>query len=73
MEIQTKEARIILAIEAIRTSKRLSQRSAAKIYKVPESTLRDRMAGRTYRPETKANGLKLTELKRKWFVGIYSN
>jgi hypothetical protein len=63
MEIQTKEARIILAIEAIRNSKSLSQRSAAKIYKVPLSTLSDRMAGRTYRPETKANGLKLTELE----------
>jgi DNA-binding transcriptional regulator YiaG len=51
MEIQTKEARIILAIEAIRTSKKLSQRSAAKIYKVPLLTLSDRMAGQTYRPE----------------------
>lgn len=65
MEIQTKEARIILAIEAIRMSKKLSQRSAAKIYKVPLSTLSDRMAGRTYRPETKANGLKLTELEEE--------
>jgi hypothetical protein len=35
MEIQTQEARIILAIEAIRLSKKLSQRSVAKIYKVP--------------------------------------
>ena len=63
MEIQTKEARIILAIKAIRTSRKLSQRSAAKIYKVPLLTLSDRMASRTYRPETKANGLKLTELE----------
>jgi hypothetical protein len=63
MEIQTKEARIILAIEAIRNSKSLSQRSAVKIYKVPLSTLSDRIASRTYRPETKANGLKLTELE----------
>jgi DDE superfamily endonuclease/helix-turn-helix, Psq domain len=68
MEIQTKEARIILAIEAIRTSKRLSQRSAAKIYKVPLSTLSDRMAGRIYRPEAKANSLKLTELEEKVIV-----
>src|SRR5271156_5297950 len=65
MEIQTKEARIILAIEATRTSKKLSQRSAAKIYKVPLSTLSDRMAGRTYRPETKANSLKLTKLEEE--------
>ena len=65
MEIQAKEARIILAIEAIRTSKKLSQRSVVKIYKVPLSTLSDRIAGRTYRPETKANSLKLTELEEK--------
>ena len=29
------------------------------------STLSDRIAGRTYRPETKANGLKLTELEEE--------
>lgn len=63
MEIQTKEARIILAIEAIRTSEKLSQRSAAKIYKVLLSTLSNRMAGRTYRPETTANSLNLTKLE----------
>jgi transcriptional regulator with XRE-family HTH domain len=68
MEIQTKEVRIILAIKAIRTSKKLSQRSAAKIYKVLLSTLSNRMAGRTYRPETKANGLKLTKLEEEVIV-----
>ena len=63
MEIQTKEARIILAIKAIRTSKKLSQRSAAKIYKVPLSTLSDRIAGRTYCPETRPNRQKLSDLE----------
>ena len=63
MEIQTQEARIILAIEAIRTSKKLSRRSAIKIYKVPKATLRDRMTGRTYRPETRPNRQKLSELE----------
>ena len=63
MEIQTKEARIILAIEAIRTSKKLSQRSAAKIYKVLLSTLSDRIASRTYRPKTKPNRQKLSDLE----------
>ena len=55
MEIQTQEARIILAIKAIRTSKKRSRRSTAKIYKVPEATLRDRITGRTYCPETRPN------------------
>ena len=63
MEIQTQEARIILAIEAIRTSKKLSQRSIVKIYKIPLSTLSARMAGRTYRPDSKANCYKLTDLE----------
>jgi DNA-binding transcriptional regulator YiaG len=47
MSVQTQEARIILAIEAIRTSKKLSRRKAATIYEVPESTLRLRMNGYT--------------------------
>jgi hypothetical protein len=68
MEIQTQEARIILAIEAIRSSKKLSQRSAAKIYKVPQKTLSNRMAGRTYRPESKANCYKLNDLEEETLV-----
>jgi hypothetical protein len=63
MEIQTQEARIILAIEAIRTSKKLSRRSAAKLYRIPFATLSDRIAGRTYRPDSKANSQKLSELE----------
>ena len=55
MEIHTAEARIILAIEAIRTSKKLSCRSAAKIYKVSETTLRKRIAGRIPRSEIRPN------------------
>ena len=68
MEIQSQEARIILAIEAIRSSKKFSRRSAAKIYKVPETTLRDRMAGRTPLNETKANCHKLTEVEEEVIV-----
>jgi hypothetical protein len=63
MEIQTQEARIILAIEAIRTSKKLSKRSTAKLYKVPYTSLSNRIAGRTYRPDSTANRQKLSELK----------
>jgi hypothetical protein len=68
MEIQTQEARIILAIKAIRSSKKLSQRSTAKIYKVPQKTLSNRIAGRTYRPETKANSLKLTKREERVII-----
>jgi hypothetical protein len=55
--------RIILAIEAIRTSKKLSRRSAAKIYEVPETTLRHRITGLTTRNETRPKHQKLSELE----------
>jgi hypothetical protein len=68
MEIQTQEARIILAIEALQTCKSLNRRSASILYKVPYSTLTDRMAGRPSRRETKDNSLKLTELEEEVII-----
>jgi DNA-binding transcriptional regulator YiaG len=54
MQLPTPEARVILAIKAIRKSRKLSIRGAAKLYNVPFSTLRDRITGTTsiaeYRP-----------------------
>jgi hypothetical protein len=48
MQVQTQETRIIIAIEALQTSKqKLSRRRAASIYKVPENILRDRITSRT--------------------------
>lgn len=71
MEIQTKEAQIILAIEAIRSSKTINTRTAAKLYRVPRSTLLDRMAGRTPRDETRSNCHKLNTLEEEVVVRIY--
>src|SRR6187402_340165 len=68
MAIQTQEARIILAIEAIRSSKKLSRRSAAKIYRVPETTLRRRMNGQLYLPERRTASLKLTKLEEEVII-----
>jgi hypothetical protein len=68
MEIQTQEVRIILAIKAIRSSKKLSKRSAAKIYKVLYTILSDRIASWTYRPDSKANCYKLTKLEEEVIV-----
>ena len=68
MRGQSTEARVIFAIEAIRSSKKLSCRAAAKLYNVPETTLRNRMKGRTsiteYRPATHA----LTEIEEEVVV-----
>jgi helix-turn-helix, Psq domain len=69
MQVQTQEARIILAIEAIRTSRRkLSRRNAAKISNVPHSTLSDRMIGRSSRNDIQPNSLKLTKLEEETII-----
>ena len=46
MPTQSQEARLILAIKAIRTTKTISRRRAAQLYNVPETSLRNRMNGR---------------------------
>jgi hypothetical protein len=68
MSVQTQEARIILAIEAIRTSKKLSRRKAATIYEVPESTLRLRMNGHTSIRDRRPAAQNLTELEEQIIV-----
>lgn len=73
MKTQNKETRIILAIQTIQSSKKLNRRSAAKLYNIPESTLRDRMAGRAFRRKLKANCYKLTELEKKVIVQYILN
>jgi hypothetical protein len=65
MSVITQEARIILAIEAIRSPKRLSRAKAAKIYNILYSTLTDRINGRTPRQELRPLMQKLTELEEE--------
>ena len=68
MPVQSQEARIILAIEAIRTSKKLSRRKAAKIYKVPYATLSDRMNGAISLPERRPANTNLNKLEEQIIV-----
>jgi len=69
MQIQTQEARIILAIEAIRMSNRkLSRRAAAKIYNIPYSTLSTRINGVTSIRDRRPANKKLTELEEEVIV-----
>jgi hypothetical protein len=68
IQVQTNEARIILAIEAIRLSRKISIRTGTKLYNIPKTTLSYRMAGRTPRSETKANCHKLTELEEEVII-----
>jgi hypothetical protein len=68
MSVVLKKSKIILAIEAIRTSKKLSRRKAAKIYGVPFSTLNDRMNGRTSLRESRPAITNLTILEEEVIV-----
>ena len=68
MPVQTKEGQIILAIEAIRTLKKLSRRRAAKLYNVPESSLRDQINGITPQAEKRNTRHTLTSSKEETLV-----
>ena len=68
MSVITQEARIILAIEAIRISKKLSRRKAAKIYKVPESSLRLRMNGHLPLSKRRPANLNLLKLEEEVII-----
>ena len=54
------EGDIQLAVQAIKRDATLSQRRAAKIYRVPQSTLSDRLAGASPRRDCAPNSTKLT-------------
>jgi len=68
ISVQTQEAQIILAIEAIQISKKLSCRKAAKIYKVPETMLRNRINGATSFPEHRPVNTNLNKLEKQIIV-----
>ena len=61
MANSSQEARVLLAIEAIKSSKKLSIRAAARTYNVPYTTLSSRMSGRTPKVETRPPLQLLTE------------
>ena len=73
MSIQTQEARIILAIEAIYTTKKLSIRAAAKIYDVPRMTLVDRIKGRVAKPKKRNAQHNLTLTKEETLIQYILN
>ena len=63
-----KESRVQMAINAWNEKKTRSILEAAKVYEVPESTLRRRLAGIKSRSETRANGHRLTEVEEQSLV-----
>ncbi|KAF1922556.1 uncharacterized protein M421DRAFT_49038, partial [Didymella exigua CBS 183.55] len=59
LELLSCADRVILATQAMKSNASLSQRRAAAIYKVPQSTLSHQGAGRTPRRDTHPNSSKL--------------
>jgi len=62
------EARLILTLEALGNNEKQSLRAVAKLYNVPESTLRDQRAGRPTRRDIPANSRSLTDLEEQTIV-----
>jgi hypothetical protein len=65
MSQPSKEARVILALQALETDPKLSFRRATEIYKVDRNTLRNRKNGRQSRRNTMANSRKLSKLEEE--------
>src|SRR5437667_6135815 len=68
IDLPPAEARVIIALKAIRNDKKLSVRAAAKIYEVPRTTLTRRRASRHTRRDTSPNSRKLTKLEEEAIV-----
>ena len=71
--VQIKKSRIILAIKAIHSLKKISIRRASEIYVIPYSTLRNRMTGRTLRRDTRANSYNLDIIKKEVLIKYILN
>jgi len=63
MENPSKEARILLALQAIKNNYKLSIAAVGRHYNVLPLTLRDRCNGKPVRRDTPANSRKLTDLE----------
>jgi hypothetical protein len=68
MLVIMEEAKIILAIETIRTSKKLSRRKATELYEVPFSILNGRINGRTSLLEWRLVNTKLSKLEEEVII-----
>jgi hypothetical protein len=63
-----KEGRILLAISALKKQEISNIREAARVYNIPRSTLQDRLRGKTFRNEARANSHKLTQSEEESLV-----
>ena len=64
----SKEARVLLALEAIQNDRKLKLLTAARLYNVVVTTLRRRRAGRPVRRDTVPKSRRLTDSEEKAIV-----
>ena len=63
-----KEGRKVLALQALQKGQVSSARHAARLYKVPKTSLTDRLRGRATRVELRANNHKLTKTEEQALI-----
>jgi helix-turn-helix, Psq domain len=68
MSVIIQEAKIILAIEAIRTSKKLSHWKIAKLYQISYSIFCNRINNRTTLPKRRPANIKLIILEEEMII-----
>lgn len=68
LELLSREDRVVLAIQAIKSDASLSQRRAAATYNVPQSTISNRRAKTAARRDTHPNSSKLRKLEEEAIV-----
>jgi hypothetical protein len=71
MPSTSNEAQVILALQALQNDENLSERAAAKLYRVDRRTLARRCAGHPVRRDTTPNSKKLTRLEEEaiiWYI-----
>jgi hypothetical protein len=73
MQLRSNEGDIQLAISSLNAHQLQSDRRAATIFNVPETTLRDRRAGKPARRDCQPNSKKLTQLEEEVIVHYILN
>jgi hypothetical protein len=68
MPVQSKEARIVMAIEALQSDQKLNVHKATQIYDVPETTLRSRRKGAKPKAEDRPKTRLLNKLEEEVLV-----
>jgi hypothetical protein len=63
-----KEARLQLALQAIKQDATITQRRAAALYNVPQRSISNRLAGKTFRRDTQPNSMKLLMTEEETIV-----